>query len=587
MQLDTSTTKLLKRIVREHFWAYAPRYAVAFLLMGVFAGCTAASAWLMRDVVNQIFVDQSRKAMVWIPLVIVVIFVAKGLAAYFQELALARVGNRLVAETQSRLFRHILSMDARFFQSHSSADLVTTMTQRAGALRDMVNLMAVGLGRDLLTLVSLVFVMVAQDPLMSLIALIGGPPAVLGLRWLSKRIKRAADAEFHSITTIVSTTRETTQGIRVVKSFQLEKVMDAKMADGVGAVERINNRMSGIQAMVNPLIETLGGVAVASVVFYAGWRTLAYGQTPGEFFAFITALLMAADPLRRLSRLQLQLAASAMGAQVIYGLLDTPAAEKDDERAPLLVSGGEVVFEDVSFAYEAATPVLKGVTFAAPAGRTIALVGLSGSGKTTIFNLIQQFWQPDSGAIRIDGQDCSSVRLASLRNQIALVSQDVFLFDGTIRENIAAGRDGCGREDIERAAKAAHIDDFVRSLPDGYDTNVGELGSLLSGGQRQRISLARAFLKDAPIILLDEPTSALDSETESRIQLALRDLTRNRTTIVIAHRISTVMHADVIYVLSAGSVVESGRHADLLRMGGLYAKLHKLQFSDPALGVRQ
>jgi ATP-binding cassette subfamily B protein len=356
--------------------------------------------------------------------------------------------------------------------------------------------------------------------------------------------------------------RETVQGIRVVKSFQLERVMAEQMGGGVGAVERINNRMSSIQALVNPLIETLGGLAVASVVLYAGWSTLTQGQTPGEFFAFITALLMAAD-----------------------ALLDTPAAEHDDDRPDLRVTRGDVAFDEVTFSYVPGTVVLDRVSFLAPGGKTTALVGLSGSGKTTIFNLLQCFWRPEAGEVRVDGQSIASVRLASLRNDVALVSQDVFLFDGTIRENIAAGREGSGLPDIERAAQAADIDTFIRSLPGGYDTPVGELGGQLSGGQRQRISLARAFLKDAPIILLDEPTSALDSETEVRIAKALRELTRGRTTIVIAHRLSTIMSADVIHVMSAGSVVESGSHVELLRAGGLYAKFHKLQFADPALVV--
>lgn len=577
---DSSIWPLIVRVVREHFRPYAPRYAVAFVLMAIFAGCTAASAWLMKDVVNRIFVEQDRDAMVWIPLVIGAIFIAKGLAAYFQEVSLARIGNRLVAETQQRFFRHVLRMDARFFQQYPSADLVTFMTQRAGALREMLHLLAMGLGRDLLTLLSLLAVMVAQDPIMFAVAVIGGPLAGAGLRRLTIGIKRAADAEFLSISTIVSTTREAAQGIRIVKAFQLEKAMEQRMASGVGAVERLNNRMTNIQALSNPLIETFGGIAVASVVFYAGWRTLSQGQTPGEFFAFIAALLMAADPLRRLSRLQLQLAASSMGVRAMYQVLDTPATEDEPGKAPLHISDGDVSLRNVSFAYTPETPVLRDVSLTARGGDITALVGLSGSGKSTIFSLLQRFWRPDAGDIRIDGQSYEDTDLFSIRSNIALVSQDVFLFEGTIRENIAAGLDDCSDADIEDAIRAANIDAFIHSLPLGLDTPVGELGSQLSGGQRQRISIARAFLKGAPIILLDEPTSSLDSETEWSIQCALQKLMRGRTTIVIAHRISTIRNADMIHVLQAGAVIESGTHRELVALNGLYARLYRLQRAD-------
>jgi ATP-binding cassette, subfamily B, bacterial MsbA len=580
---DPSVWPLIIRVVREHFRPYAPRYAVAFVLMAIFAGCTAASAWLMKDVVNRIFVDQDRNAMVWIPLVIAGIFIAKGLAAYFQEVSLARIGNRLVAETQLRFFQHVLRMDAGFFQRYASADLVTFMTQRAAALREMMNLLAIGLGRDLLTLVSLMAVMVVQDPIMFAVAVVGGPLAAVGLRRLTTGIKRVADAELHSITTIVATMREAAQGIRIVKAFQLEKAMQRRMADGVGSVERLNNRMTNIQALSNPLIETFGGIAVASVVFYAGWRTLSQGQTPGEFFAFIAALLMAADPLRRLSRLQLQLAASAMGVRAMYEVLDTPASEDEAGKALMRVGRGEICLENVSFSYEPDTPVLNRLSLTARGGEVTALVGLSGSGKTTIFSLLQRFWRPDSGDVRIDGQSYDDLDLFSIRSQMALVSQDVFLFEGTIRENIAAGLEHCSEAEIEDAIRAANIDDFVKSLPNGLDTPVGELGNQISGGQRQRISIARAFLKRSPIILLDEPTSSLDSETEWSIQCALQKLMRGRTTVVIAHRISTIRDADMIHVLQAGEVAESGDHAELVARNGLYARLYKLQSADREL----
>ncbi|HEX7074894.1 MAG TPA: ABC transporter ATP-binding protein [Hyphomicrobiaceae bacterium] len=578
---DANTLRVLRRLVGEHGREYAPRYAIAFMFMGVVAGCTSLSAWMMKDVVNKIFVDQDQAALIWIPLAISGLFVIKGIAAYLQEISLSRIGNRIVAQIQKRMYDHMLKMGVGFYQQYPSSDLITRITQNAQAARGMLNLIAVGMGRDLLTLVGLIAVMISQDPILSAICLIGGPFAAVVLKRLSQRVQKAADRQYTGMSTIVGTMRESAQGIRIVKSFQLERMLQRRMNDGIDGVEWLANKIVAVSALVNPLIETLGGLAVAMAVVYAGWRNVSFGDTPGQFFAFITALLMAADPARRLSKLQLQLATAAIGVKMMYDLLDQPATEVEvDQRPDLIASEGEIRFEGVTFSYDPDTPVLSELDLIAPAGKTTALVGLSGAGKTTVFNLLQRFWEPARGVIRIDGQPISEYSISSLRRQIALVSQDVFLFEGTIRENIVAGRKDASEEEIVAAAKAAQADEFIRSLPNGYDTQVGELGSQISGGQRQRISLARAFLKNAPIILLDEPTSALDSETEQAIQSALQKLTRGRTTIVIAHRLATVANADLIHVMEKGRVVESGRHRELIERGGLYARLYQIQFAN-------
>lgn len=578
---DANTLRVLRRLVGEHGREYAPRYAIAFMFMGVVAGCTSLSAWMMKDVVNKIFVDQDQAALIWIPLAISGLFVIKGIAAYLQEISLSRIGNRIVAQIQKRMYDHMLKMGVGFYQQYPSSDLITRITQNAQAARGMLNLIAVGMGRDLLTLVGLIAVMISQDPILSAICLIGGPFAAVVLKKLSQRVQKAADRQYTGMSTIVGTMRESAQGIRIVKSFQLERMLQRRMNDGIDGVEWLANKIVAVSALVNPLIETLGGLAVAMAVVYAGWRNVSFGDTPGQFFAFITALLMAADPARRLSKLQLQLATAAIGVKMMYDLLDQAATEVEvDQRPDLIASEGEIRFEGVTFSYDPDTPVLSELDLIAPAGKTTALVGLSGAGKTTVFNLLQRFWEPARGVIRIDGQPISEYSISSLRRQIALVSQDVFLFEGTIRENIVAGRKDASEEEIVAAAKAAQADEFIRSLPNGYDTQVGELGSQISGGQRQRISLARAFLKNAPIILLDEPTSALDSETEQAIQSALQKLTRGRTTIVIAHRLATVANADLIHVMDKGQVVESGRHRELIERGGLYARLYQIQFAN-------
>lgn len=578
--MTASILPLIKRLVAENGRQYAPLYAVVIVAMMVVAGATAASAYLMKHVINSIFVNQDRTALYALTLGIFVIFTIKGFGSYFSEVLLGRIGNRLVAQTQRRLFDHLLKVDVSFFQARSSSQLVMQISQNATSVKEMLTTVSLTFGRDLFTVIALVGTMIFLDPIMTAIALIGGPLVVLISRKLVTQIRTAATGEIHSLAGIINATRELSQGVHVVKSFQLEPHMNERMDNAVSAVERLSNKMLRVQAVVNPLMDSLGGFAVAAVVFYAGWRNLNYGDTPGQFFAFITALLMAAEPARRISQAHLKLAASAIGVKMMYDVLDTPAREAETvEKPPLRVSKGDIVLESVVFGYTPDKPVIKGLNLIAPAQKVTALVGLSGGGKSTLLGLLQRFHEPQSGRILIDGQPIRDHSIASLRRNITYVGQDVFLFEGTILDNIRAGcRDATDEQCIE-AAKAAGAHPFISQQSKGYQTEVGELGSQVSGGQRQRISIARAFVKNTPIILLDEPTSALDSETEDHIQRELQALTEKRTTVVIAHRLSTILHADVIHVIEDGQVVESGSHADLLKKSGPYSRLFLLQFA--------
>ncbi len=569
---------VMKRVLAESGRRYWSRYALAIALMSVAGGCTALAAWIMKDVINEIFVARDRAAMMLIPLAIVGLFLLRGITMYLGEITLSRVGNRIVAETQARLYQHILRQDSAFFKIYPSGDILTRITSNAASMRDMLNQITLSLGRDLITLVALLAVMLSQDTIMSIMVFAVGPLAFLALRTLTQKIQAVARKTYTTSAEGVSTVRDTVQGIETVKSYQLEDYLEEKLGGTIETQRRTNNRMAAIQASIAPLVEIFAGAAVAGVIFYTGWRLTEEGTPPGSFFAFVTALLMAAEPARRLARVQGQLVASATGVRMLYEIIDLPSPEAEEPGRPSLhITSGEVSFKNVTFKYIDELDVLRGITFTAPGGKTTALVGLSGSGKSTTLSLLERFWTPASGSIEIDGQNIQDVSLKSLRRNIAFVSQNTFLFQGTIKENLVAGTPDRSMEDIVEAAQSAQIHDFIASLPQGYDTPVGELGSSLSGGQRQRLSIARAFLKDAPILLLDEPTSALDSETELALRQSLEKLSEGRTTIVIAHRLATVVGADQILVLEKGRIVEKGTHRDLIGTGATYARIYDLQ----------
>lgn len=581
MKAPKSTSHLwpvIKRVLAEDGRRYWPRYAIAMIFMSISGACTALAAWIMKDVINDIFVARDRVAMMLIPLAIAGLFLLRGVTIYLGEVTLNRVGNRIVAETQSKLFQHLLKQDSAFFKAYPSGDILTRMTGNAAALRNLLNQISLSLGRDLITLIALLIVMLSQDTIMSIMVFAVGPLVFLTLRTLTQKIQGFARKTYTTGADVISTVRDTVQGIETVKSYQLEDHLAQQLDVSVESMRRTNNRLSAIQATIAPIIEIFAGTAVAGVILYTGWRLADQGTPPGSFFAFVTALLMAAEPARRLARVQGQLVASATGVRMLHEIIDLPSPEEEiPPRPPLHISSGEVAFRNITFKYIDELDVLRGITFTAPGGKTTALVGLSGSGKSTTLSLLERFWTPASGEILIDGQNIQDVSLTSLRRNIAFVSQNTFLFQGTIKENLVAGTPDSTMEDIVAAARSAQIHDFIANLPQGYDTPVGELGSSLSGGQRQRLSIARAFLKNAPILLLDEPTSALDSETELALRQSLDKLSEGRTTIVVAHRLATVVGADQILVLENGRIIENGTHRDLIGRGAAYARIYDLQ----------
>ena len=572
---------LVRRLLTEQGLAHWPRYAIAFSLMALAAACTALSAYLIGSVINQAYVNRSLAGIITLGFVTVALFATKGLATYGHSVMLSRIGNRIVADNQRAVFAKLLNEGLGFFSDRHSTEFIMRLSAGAAAATQVLNLLITSVGRDLFSLIGLVIVMVVQDPYMSFFAFVVAPPAFFVLRKLIRRIYSIARTQFHGNTRVVETLQEALQGIRVVKAFTLEDVMRERFDRNDADVEHEANKMARVSNRSSPLMETLGGCAIAMAITYGGYRVIATGATPGEFFSFITAFLLAYEPAKRLARLNIELNSGLVGVRILFELLDSAPSERiDDEKPALAATTPSIVFENVDFAYRGEESVLRGMSFTAEPGKLTALVGPSGGGKSTVFNLLLRFYEPERGTIAIGDQDITAVARRSLRRHVAYVGQDVFLFRGSIRENIAFGKPGAGADEIEAAAKAAYAHDFIMAFPRGYDTPVGEHGLQLSGGQRARVAIARALIKNAPIILLDEATAALDSESELQVREAMEHLFEGRTTLAIAHRLHTVAHADCIHVVEDGRVVESGRHDELLRKGGRYASFYRLQLKD-------
>ena len=570
---------MIRRVIAENGRAYVSSYIFATVCLVAVAGTTAFSAWIMRDVIDQIFYNRRADLIVVICGTIIVAFMIRGAATYGQSVVLARIGNNLVARYQQRLFDHLMKLHVGFFTEHRSAHLAAQLSQNVGGIRDLLNMTITSIARDAVSLAALLIVMVTQDWLLSLIALLIAPPLVYTVNYLMRRLRRTTRELIEVNSRLFGAMQDTTQGITIVKAFTMESELSAKIAALIAQAEDQANRIARVSERISPIAEALAGFAIAGVVAYAGYRALDGSQPPGTVFSFITALLLAYDPARRLVRVRVGLERSLVNARMIYEILDLKPQQGDGSHArPLAVGDGEVRFDHVSFAYHEGAPVLEDVNFTAAAGKTTAVVGGSGAGKTTLVALLQRLYDPSNGRVLVDGQDIATVTKASLRHSIAYVSQQPYLFEGSIRDNIRYGRPDATDAEVEEAARTAQADEFIRRQPRGYETMVGENGMTLSGGQRQRLSIARAIVRNAPILVLDEATSALDNELEARVQAALAQVIRARTTIVIAHRLSTVVNADHLVVLAHGNLVEEGTHRQLVaKPNGTYARLHGVE----------
>ncbi len=578
---EQGSFSLLRRLVRESLRPYWPVLLLASLCMIIVAATNAAPMALLQDVVDKVFVAKDPSYLWPIGGAVFLLFLAKSVASYAQEVLLAYVGQHIISDTQNRLFAHLLDQDVSLFQATSSGNLVSHFTFDINAMRDAVSNALVGIGRDALSVIFLIGLAFYQDWMLATVSLVVAPISIYPIQLLARKMRRVARATQAQMGGLTTRLGQAFQAIRVIKAYRLEEFERAHVRQMTGGLNKLAVSAAKAGAAAQPIIDSFGGAAISAVIIYGGSRVIQGVTSPGAFFSFIGAVLAAYQPMRALSKVNVSLQTGLAAASRVFAVLDrAPILTEPANAMTLPREAADVSFEGVDFTYDGGEgPVLSQLDFVAPAGRITALVGPSGAGKSTVLNFIPRFYDPSAGRVRIGGYDLRDLSLSSLRDALALVSQEVVLFDDTILNNIRCGRLTASDEEVRAAAQAAAALEFIERLPDGFNTMVGEHGMRLSGGQRQRIAIARALLKDAPILLLDEATSALDTESERQIQDALGILMKGRTTLVIAHRLSTVRNADVIHVFQRGRVVESGNHDALYEKGGLYARLYDMQFA--------
>lgn len=572
---NPSSLALIKRLmggyVRPH-WGSIGR---ALFFMAIAGAMTGAIAQLMQPILDDVLGQQQKGMILPVAIAVFVAFAVRGVVTFIYTIIMVRVSQTIVGEIQKQLFRHFLSLDLAFFHAHPSGQLLSRVVNDVNVVRMALSDTLTGIGKSLTTLIFLIAVMVYQDWQLSLAALVVLPFAAAFVGVVGRKIRKLSrdmQAEMGGLSGLLS---QIFQGIRQVKAYGMEGHEQVRAGKAIDRVRSLNIKAVRVSNMTTPVNEVLIGLILMGVILYGGTQAAAGNMTPGQLGAFLAAFIMAYEPMKKLSNLSSGLQMGLGAASRVFDMMDLePSIASHAEAAVLQTRTPEITFHDVHFKYEnAERSALNGITFTASPGAVTALVGPSGGGKSTIINLIPRLYDPATGVVTVNGVDIRGCTLDSLRSHIALVSQDITIFDESVAANIAYSKPGASFEEIENAAKSAFADDFIRAMPQGYDTVLGEDGVKLSGGQRQRIAIARAILRDAPILLLDEATSALDNESEKAVQDALKRLEKGRTTIVIAHRLSTVQHADQILVLQEGSIVERGRHDELLNQNGVYARM--------------
>jgi ATP-binding cassette, subfamily B, bacterial MsbA len=579
LQVDYTTWQIVARIWREHLRPRLGLLLIASAAMLLTAATTGAIPFLIQRTADDVFVGKSEQMVYWITAAIVIVTIVKAFAEYIADVTVAYLGHRFVADLRIQMFAKLARADLNWIQTVHSGRLLSSFLNDSTLIRQTASRSIVTLGENYLKVIILIGTMFYMDARFAFLILLFMPVAWFLLGRQRRKMRKSTSKSMQETGDLSALITQTLRGMRVVRAYRQENREETRAASTINRALEFSMRSTRARALSSPSVELLTGFGFALAIYFAGTKGVRGDLTLGHFMGFMTAALLIYAPLKSAATLQTQLQEGIAASSRVFGVIDREIAlvELPDAR-PLELERGEIEFRNVSYAYEPENSVLKGVSLTVPPGRTVALVGPSGSGKSTLVNLSLRFFDPDRGTILIDGQDIKHVTVDSLRDAIALVTQDPVLFDDTIRANIAYGAKPLDEKQVIHAAKAAAAHDFIMSLPKGYDTRVGEAGGLLSGGERQRIAFARAIYKDAPILLLDEPTSSLDSEAEAKVQTALEELMRGRTVLMIAHRLSTVKKADLICVLDQGRIVETGRHDELVAKGGLYTRLHRTQF---------
>jgi subfamily B ATP-binding cassette protein MsbA len=548
--------------------------------MVVVGATTSSLAFLVKPALDDIFLKKDVDTLKWLPVAVILIYLIKGLCNYTQTVMMKFIGLKIVNQLRDRLYEQIQKQSLAFFSRNPTGILMSRITNDVNLLQNAVSEAVTSLLKDTFTLMGLIFVVFYRDWRLALIAMVVFPLTIYPIIKFGKKMRKVATSTQITMGALTSILQETISGTRIVKAFCMEKYENERFSAENERLFKFKMKAVSVEAISSPLMEFLGGLGIGAIVFYGGYNVVNGNSTPGTFFSFLAALLMLYEPIKRLTNSNNTIQNGIAGAQRVFSIIDlTPDIEDKPDALTLPPVSCGIGIENVTFCYEK-KPVLKNVNLSIKAGEVVAFVGMSGGGKTTLVNLIPRFYDVSEGRITIDGRDIRNVSLRSLRGQIAIVTQQTILFNDSVRNNIAYGDIEKSENEIISAAKAANAHDFIMKMPKGYDTNIGELGTKISGGEKQRLSIARALLKNAPILILDEATSSLDTEAEMEVQEALDNLMKGRTTLVIAHRLSTIRNADRIVVLVNGEIVEEGDHEALIKKRGEYFRLHNLQFKD-------
>jgi subfamily B ATP-binding cassette protein MsbA len=558
---------------------YRPKLMIAMVAMIFVALCTGAQTYMVKDLLDKIFIEKNEFYLYSLTIVIVFVFGIKGLFYYTYHYLLEKVGLSVIKDYRSKIFRHIHIQPLSFFHDHPTGTLISRVVSDVTLMQQAVSSALVGILRDFFSVVVLLGVVFYLNWRLALFCFAILPFAALPIIKFGKVFRRLSTRAQEETAQVSNMLYETITGNRIVKAFNMEEHENKRYNKQLDSLLDITIQDAGVRCLQHPLMEFIGGAAIAMFIWFGGKLVIDGSVTPGEFFALMTSLIVAYDPIKRIGKVNSTVQQGLAAATRVFSILDIEPAISDKPGAPDLPPFKKSIrFTNVSFSYEDNAEALSAINLEVPAGQTLAIVGHSGGGKTTLTNLIPRFLDVNTGSIEIDGSDIREVSIKSLRDQIAMVTQQTILFNDTVRNNIAYGSFSRSDEDIKKAARAAHALNFINDLPHGFDTIIGEGGARLSGGERQRISIARALLKNAPILILDEATSALDTESERLVQSALENLMRNRTTIVIAHRLSTIKSADRIIVIKNGAIVEDGSHEELLARHGEYEQLYTMQY---------